>query len=72
MAKYDPNTREQIIQLSDGRQLFKTHNGFKCFLETSDGVIPVTQEYYTNIMNRKAKYSKDLKRIKSLKATRIG
>jgi len=34
MAKYDPNTREQIIQLSDGRQLFKTHKLKKLMSQT--------------------------------------
>ena len=66
MAKYNPSTREQIIQLSDGRQLFKTHNGFKCFLEDKGVVTPVTQEYYINTMRHKAKY------LKTLKASRIG
>ena len=54
MAVYDPNTKEQIHTLKDGRVLFKTHNGFRCFVEDKKGeVTPVTNEYYS-----KAKWAK--------------
>lgn len=55
MAAYEPNTREQIIELKDGRTIFKNHNGFKCWLEDKKGVVtPVTQEYYSKAKhNRK-------------------
>jgi len=44
---YNPENREQIHNLKDGRTVFKTHNGFKCFLEDKKGkVIPVTEAYY--------------------------
>ena len=47
MAAYDPNTREQIIELKDGRTIFKTHNGFKYFLQSKKGEItPITESYY--------------------------
>ena len=47
MAKYDPETQEQIIALKDGRTIFKTHNGFKAFCQDKKGnVIPVTDKYY--------------------------
>ena len=39
--------REQIIKLKDGRTIFKTHNGFKSFVETKKGIVTeVTDEYY--------------------------
>lgn len=45
---YSPTQREQIIELKDGRTLFKTSNGFKSFMENKKGeVIPVTKEYYS-------------------------
>lgn len=44
---YNPETREQIIELKDGRTIFKTHNGFKCWVEYKDEVVAVTPQYYT-------------------------
>ena len=39
--------REQIIELKDGRTIFKTHNGFKSFVQTKKGEITeVTSQYY--------------------------
>lgn len=54
MAAYNPNTREQVIELKDGRTLFKTHNGFKSFVEDKKGnITPVTSRYYlTSKKNR--------------------
>ena len=47
MPVYNPETREQIVNLKDGRTLFKTHNGFKCFVEDKKKkVTPVTDAYY--------------------------
>ena len=41
------NEKEQILVLKDGRTLFKTHNGFKSFLQEKNGnVVEVTEEYY--------------------------
>lgn len=40
-------TKEQIIVLKDGRTIFKTHNGFKSFVQTAKGeVTEITSEYY--------------------------
>lgn len=45
--EYNPNSREQVVKLKDGRTLFKTHNGFKRFVEDKKGVVTqVTHEYY--------------------------
>ena len=45
--EYDENARTQEIKLKDGRTLFKTHNGFKRFVEDKKGEITeVTSEYY--------------------------
>ena len=41
MAAYDPDTREQIIPLKDGRTIFKTHNGFKAFCQDKKGNVYV-------------------------------
>lgn len=50
MAKYNPKTREQVIKLKDGRTIFKTHNGFRCFMESKKGVvIPIADEYYKKV-----------------------
>lgn len=50
MAKYDPNTKEQIVKLKDGRTIYKTHNGFRCFIEDKKGkVVPITDEYYKKV-----------------------
>ncbi len=47
MAAYNPETKEQIIELKDGRTIFKTHNGFKSFVKDKKGITtPVTPEYY--------------------------
>ena len=44
---YNPDTREQVLCLKDGRTIFKTHNGFRAFVEDRKGkVSPVTQKYY--------------------------
>lgn len=53
--KYNPETREQQINLKDGRIIFKTHNGFKCWMQAKNGVVtPVTQQYYLKVkFNRK-------------------
>lgn len=47
--------REQVIVLKDGRTIYKTHNGFKYFVETKKGVsTEVTEQYYNQAKkNRK-------------------
>ncbi len=51
---YDPNTHEQIIELKDGRTIFKTHNGFKSFVKGKKGeVLPITDEYYKQVKHNK-------------------
>jgi hypothetical protein len=53
---YNPETREQKHLLKDERTIFKTHNGFKCFVESKKGEItPITQEYYLKAMKLKVK-----------------
>jgi len=50
------NNQEQIIELKDGRKLFKTHNGFKSFVQTKKGeVTEVTGEYYNQVKKNKKK-----------------
>lgn len=48
-------SREQIIELKDGRTIFKTENGFKSFVQSKKGeVTEVTSEYYNQAKkNRK-------------------
>lgn len=56
MPKYDPKTVEQQIDLPDGRSIFKTHNGFECYVMDKNGVVtPVTQEYYLKAKRTKTK-----------------
>jgi hypothetical protein len=41
------DNKEQVLKLKDGRTIFKTHNGFKSFVESEKGkVTEVTNEYY--------------------------
>jgi len=48
---YNPTTREQIFKLKDGRTIFKTHNGFRCFVESKKGeVSPITQDYFVKAL----------------------
>jgi len=48
------NEKEQIIELKDGRTIFKTHNGFKSFVQSKKGeVIEVTSEYYNQAKKNK-------------------
>lgn len=48
--KYNPESKEQVITLTDGRELYKTHNGFRIFLKDKNGkVIPISQNYYSKI-----------------------
>lgn len=48
--------KEQIVKLKDGRTIFKTHNGFKCFVESKKGeVTETTSEYYTQAFRNKVK-----------------
>ena len=54
MAKYNPNTREQIFKLKDGRTIFKTHNGFEYWVEDQKGVVhSVTEKYYAQVKKNK-------------------
>lgn len=47
--------REQVIELKDGRTIFKTHNGIKSFVQDKKGdVTEVTEQYYNQAKsNRK-------------------
>ena len=41
------NNREQILELKDGRTIFKTNNGFKSWVQSKKGeVTEVTDQYY--------------------------
>lgn len=47
MAKYNNSKVEQEMELKDGRKLFRTHNGFKSYVEDKNGkVTEVTSEYF--------------------------
>lgn len=49
-------TREQLIELKDGRIIFKTHNGFKSFVESKNGeVTEVTSDYYNQVKKNRKK-----------------
>lgn len=48
--------REQLIELKDGRVIFKTDNGFKSFVQSKKGeVTEVTNEYYNQVKINKKK-----------------
>lgn len=44
--KYNPHTQEQIKLLSDGRTIYKTHNGFKYWLKDAKGNSTEVDEAY--------------------------
>lgn len=49
-------TKEQLLVLKDGRKIYKTHNGFKSFVETEKGeVTEVTDEYYNQAKKNRVK-----------------
>jgi hypothetical protein len=57
---HDPNKRQQELELKDGRKLFRTHNGFKSFLEEKDGtIIPVSTEYYIKCKKKAVRLERD-------------
>jgi len=44
---YNPETKEQVVELKDGRSIHKTHNGFRCYVTSKKGeTTKVTEEYY--------------------------
>jgi hypothetical protein len=47
--------KEQVIELKDGRTIYKTHNGFRFYVVTKKGVVTETTEDYYNKakLNRK-------------------
>ena len=48
--------RENEITLKDGRVIFKTHNGFKYFVQSKKGeVTEVTAEYYNQAKTKRVK-----------------
>lgn len=47
--KKDVNEREQVIQLKDGRTIFKTHNGFRSFVDNGKKVSQVSDAYYSHV-----------------------
>lgn len=49
--KHNPNKKESIFKLKDGRTIYKTHNGFKYWLDAGKGSkhIEVTESYYKTI-----------------------
>lgn len=53
IMKYNPNTRESMFTLKDGRTLFKTHNGFKYWVECDSAkgsvIAEVNAEYYKTV-----------------------
>lgn len=54
--QYNPETRESIIKLKDGRTLYKTHNGFKYWVESKKGEsTEVTEKYFRTIKHNAKK-----------------
>jgi hypothetical protein len=48
------NDREQIIELKDGRTIFKTHNGFKSFVQSKKGEVTEVSDVYYGACKRVA------------------
>lgn len=49
--------RESIIELKDGRVIFKTHNGFKSWVQNKKGnITEVSEKYFNQVkVNKKSK-----------------
>ena len=48
--KYGTAQKEQHLKLKDGREIWKTHNGFKSFVKSQKGVVSeVTADYYKSV-----------------------
>lgn len=46
--------KEQVIELKDGRTIYKTHNGFRSYVVTKKGVVTeTTNEYYNQAKQNK-------------------
>ena len=49
-------TKEQEFLLKDGRSIFKTHNGFKYYVQSRKGeIIEVTESYYKQAFQNRIK-----------------
>lgn len=47
---------EQLVELKDGRKIFKTNNGFTCWIEDKNGIVTeVTNEYYKKTIKNRTK-----------------
>jgi hypothetical protein len=44
--KYNPSSREQVVKLKDDRTVYKTHNGFRAFVESKGVSTTITHAYY--------------------------
>lgn len=49
-------TKEQEFSLKDGRKIWKTHNGFKYYVQTKNReVTEVTEQYYQQALSKRIK-----------------
>lgn len=54
--KFDPTTKESIFKLKDGRTIYKTHNGFKYWVQSpGKESTEVTAKYYKTIKDNAIK-----------------
>jgi hypothetical protein len=57
---HDSNKRQQELELKDGRKLFRTHNGFKSFVEDKKGnITQVSTDYYIKSKKNAVKLERD-------------
>ena len=53
---HNSTDKEQELLLKDGRIIYKTHNGFKCFVQSKSGeVTEVSDKYYDQVKCNKVK-----------------
>lgn len=47
---------EQEIELKDGRVIYKTNNGFNCWVKTKKGIVTkVSDSYYNKVKSNRLK-----------------
>jgi hypothetical protein len=56
MENIKVHERINVKELKDGRTIWKTHNGFKCWLQDKKGIVTeITAEYYSNTKKHEKK-----------------
>ena len=64
-AEFNGSSIEQLLELKDGRKIFKTHNGFRSYVQDQKGkVLEVDENYYRKVKHNTKLAPKASKRSK--------